>query len=130
MPVTNEVIPFFEPGHRLTAFATAGVTGKKFCAISASRQTNGDFSIGPPAAGGRIFGLVAYDAAMGQRTEVIRGRSMICPVTSTGAGIAAFAEVEVDATGAVLTKAAGVAVGYAVTACPATAAAEAQIALY
>lgn len=112
---TNICIPLFEEGDKLTAFATAAVTGKKFVALSGNRQANGDFSVAPPAAGGRVFGVAEYDAAIGARTGVLRERGCILPVTAAGA-IAAFAEVEVDATGAIITKAAGVAVGYAVNA--------------
>lgn len=130
MPVSNECIPFFEPGDRLTGYATAAVTGKRFVAISGDRQANGDISIAPPAAGGRVFGVATYDAAIGQRTTIIRKRGTVVPITSTGAGIAAFAEVEVDATGRVLTKAAGVAVGYVITAAAAVAGTEAQVSLY
>ncbi|MCA1782238.1 MAG: DUF2190 family protein [Intrasporangiaceae bacterium] len=58
---------------------------------------------------------------------IIRGPGFVVPVTAAGA-IAAFAEVEVDATGKVVTLATGVPVGFAVTAAADTE--DAQIALY
>lgn len=131
MAVLNNVCtPFKEPGWRLTSTPTANVTGKRFVAISGNKNANGTYSIAPPAAGGRVFGVAAHDQVIGKRVDVIRGpRGIIVPVTAPAAAIAAGAEVEVDATGGVIPKAAGVAVGYAVTA-SAGGGADAEISLY
>lgn len=128
MAIVNECIPYREPGARVTGTPTAPVTGKKFVAISGNLQADGTWSIAPPAAGGRVAGVATYDGAIGSKVPIIRGRGYVCPITSNAA-IAAGAEVEVDATGAVGPKGAGVAVGYAVTAC-AGAAQDARISLY
>ncbi|SKH28710.1 Uncharacterised protein [Mycobacteroides abscessus subsp. massiliense] len=69
--------------------------------------------------------MAAADAAVGQLVRVARGG--VVKVTATGA-IAAGAEVQVGANGTVTTKAAGIAVGYAVTGAADTF--DAQIALY
>lgn len=99
--IVNECIPFMEPGARPTAHATAAVTGKRFVAISGDRQADGTYSVAPPAAGGRVFGVASWDAAIGQKTVVIRGPGYIVPVRAAAA-ITAGAEVQVDATGAVV----------------------------
>jgi hypothetical protein len=68
-----------------------------------------------------------YDAAVGDLVGVARGNSRVTYVTA-GANIAAFAEVEVGTNGQAITKASGIAVGYAVTA--ATSGGDAEISLY
>ena len=72
-------------------------------------------------------GVAGNDAAVGGLVRVVRGASRVVRVTAAGA-IAAGAEVQVGAGGAVSTKAAGVAVGYAVTG--AADATDAEISLY
>lgn len=129
--MANDLVPFFDEGDQVTATATAAVTGKRFVALSGSLQADGTFSVAPPAAGGRVFGIAEQDAAVGRRVGVIRERGQIVPAT-TGAGaaaMAAFAEVQVDATGAIVPLAAGVAVGYLVTG-TAGAGADAMLSLY
>lgn len=110
----NECIPYKEPGAHITGTATAAVTGKRAVAISGDLQADGTASIAPPAAGGRILGVAAWDAAIGAQVTVIRTPGIILPMTS-GAAIAAGAQVQVDATGRVVPLAAGVAIGTAVT---------------
>lgn len=112
--MANECIPFKEPGARVTGQATAAVTGKRFLAITGNAQTDGTLSVAHAAAGARIVGVAAYDAAIGAKVGVIRGSKIVVPVTA-GAAIAAGSEVEVGATGQAITKAAGVAVGYVET---------------
>lgn len=114
--VANECIPVFEPANNLTVQASAGITGKKFVAISGNRQSDGTLTVAPPAAGGRVAGVSMYDVAVGKRGGIWRKRGMIVPVITGGASgaLAAFAEVQVDNTGAVIPLAAGVAVGYVV----------------
>lgn len=112
----NECIPYFEPGAQVTFQASAAVTGKKFVTISGNMQSDGTPTCGLPAAGGRVFGVAMYDVALGKRGGVWRRRGTILPVTSGGASgaMAANLEVQVDATGAVVPLAGGVAVGYLV----------------
>jgi hypothetical protein len=81
-----------------------------------------------PTAGGRVFGVVAHDCAISGKVLVYRGSGLILPV-SAAAAITAFQEVEVNATGQVVPKAAGIAVGYAVNG-SAGGGADAEIALY
>lgn len=126
--MADDCIPFYEPGSRLTGEATAAVVGKHFVAISGDRvEGENSISIAPPAAAGRVFGVAAWTAAAGERVTILRGSGFVVPVTAAAA-IAAFGEVEVDATGAVVPLAAGTAVGFAVTG--AADGEDAQIALY
>jgi hypothetical protein len=126
----NECIALYDPGRDITGHCTVAVIGKRCVMITANRQakTNlstpqvgaadptggGNYSVGPATAAGRIFGVAAYDAAIGEKVPVLRGK--VVPIKSAGA-IAAFAEVEVGAAGQVVTKAAGVAIGVALTGC-------------
>lgn len=114
--VNNECVPFFEDGDEITGYCSAGVTGKRFVAITGNMQADGSPTVGPPAAGGRVFGIAMYDQVAGKRVGIWRDRGLLVPATTGAASgaMAAFAEVQVDATGAVVPFAAGVAVGYLV----------------
>lgn len=124
--MANENYGVYEPGADITGHASAAVTGKRFLKISGNR-TDGNIAVAHADAAGRVAGVSKYDAASGQKVGVMRGNSRVVHVLASGA-IAAFAEVEVGANGVAVTKAAGIAVGYAVTA--AADGADAQISLY
>jgi hypothetical protein len=117
----------YDPGQTITGQATAAVTAKRFLAVSGSRAAGGNVSVAPATAAGRTCGVAGNDAAIGELVRVVRGNSRVVKVTASGA-IAAGAEVEVGAAGQAVTKAAGVAVGYAITA--AASGADAEISLY
>jgi hypothetical protein len=119
----NECIPYYEPGDRITGHAVVALTGKRFCDIDGNIQSGpglattaegGNVTIGKPTAAGRVFGVVSHDVAIGGKVTVLCDPGMVVPVETAGV-IAAFAEVEVDAEGRVVTKAAGVAVGFVLT---------------
>ncbi len=124
--MANECVPYFRPAANITGHATANVTGKRFVAVSNNLQTDGSISVAHAAAGAKAFGVVAYDAASGEKVGVLRA-GHIAPVTAGGT-IAAGAEVEVGSNGQAITLASGKAVGYAVTG--ATNGNDARIALY
>lgn len=124
--MANECISIYEPGRDITGRASAAVTGKRFLKISGNRSS-GNIAVAPADAAGRVCGVAKYDAASGDIVGVLRGKDRVVPVTA-GGNIAAFAEVEVGANGQAITKASGVAVGYAVTA--ATSGNDAEISLY
>lgn len=126
MSVTVPNPTVYSPGADVTAQATTPVVAQRFVAISGNR-VNGNVAVAPAAAAGRVFGVAATDAAVGQLVRVVRGASRVVRVTASGA-IAANAEVQVGANGTATTLAAGKAVGYAITG--AADAAEAQISLY
>jgi predicted RecA/RadA family phage recombinase len=110
----NVCLPFKEPGSRLTATATAAVTGKRFVAISGDRQDDGTYSVAPPDAGGRVYGVAEYDAPAGGKVGIIKWPGIELPVESAGA-IDAGAEVQVDGAGRVVTLAGGTPVGFTTT---------------
>ena len=116
----------YDPGTDITGKASAAVTGKRFLKISGNRS-DGNISVAHADAGGRVCGVSKYDAASGALVGVMRGSSRVVHVTAGGA-IAAFAEVEAGANGVAITKASGIAVGYAITA--ATSGGDAEISLY
>lgn len=124
--MANELIPFKEPGADVTGTTSVAVTGKRCLAITGNMQTDGTLTVAHAAAGGRICGVAKYDAASGKRVGIARGPKVV-PITA-GAAIAAFAEVEVGTNGQVVTKAAGVAIGYVETA--ATSGGDARVCLY
>src|SRR5690606_10186899 len=73
-------------GNRVTATATAAVTGKTFVKISDDLQTDGTLSVAPAGAGEAVFGVAAWDAAQGKQVTVYTLASgMIVPVTGSGA---------------------------------------------
>jgi len=125
----NECIPFYEAAYtqKLTVhFETAAAVGCRFVGPLKGRQSGpglaadplaagdgGNFKAdGTPAAGGQVGGVAMGDAAIGAKGGVIRGAGTILPVES-GAAIALNAELQVDASGRVITLAAGRAVGVA-----------------
>lgn len=126
--MANENVGVYEPGRDISGRATATIIGKRFLKISGNRSaTGGNIAVAPADAAGRSCGVSKYDAAVGEIVGVSRGNSRVTHVTAEGA-IAAFAEVEVGTAGKAKTKAAGVAVGYALTA--AADGADAEISLY
>jgi len=124
--VATENIGVYEPGQDVTGHASAAVTSRRFVKISGNR-TDGNVAVAHADAAGRVFGVAAFDAAIGKKVNVVRGNSRVTFVLA-GAAIAAFEEVEVGANGTAVPLAAGVAVGYAITA--AANAADAEISLY
>lgn len=124
--MANENVGVYEPGRDITGRASAAITGKRFLKISGNRSS-GNIAVAHADAAGRVCGVSKYDAASGDIVGVARGNSRVTLVTA-GGNIAAFAEVEVGSNGQAVTKASGVAVGYAVTA--ATSGADAEISLY
>jgi hypothetical protein len=124
--MANDNIGVYEPGQDLSGRCSAAVTGKRFLAITGNRA-NGNIAVAHATAAGRVCGVSKDDAASGDLVSIARGNSRVTVVTA-GANIAAFAEVEVGTAGQAITKASGVAVGYAVTA--ATSGGDAEISLY
>lgn len=124
--MANDNVGVYEPGRDISGRASAAVTGKRFLKISGNRAS-GNLAVAHADAAGRVCGVSKYDAASGDIVGIARGNSRVTFVTAA-ANIAAFAEVEVGANGQAITKASGVAVGYAVTA--ATSGGDAEVSLY
>jgi hypothetical protein len=131
--MTNECIPLKSAAYTrvITVHTVLAVTGKKFVGPISGRQSGGlsglaadplaandgsDYIVpGPAAAAGAVGGVAMWDQAAAGKVPIISGPGTVLPVTS-GAAIAAGAEVQVDATGAVVTFAAGIKVGRALSA--------------
>lgn len=114
MTTPNSSLPYYKPGDSVTGHVTSDVLGKHFVKISGNRSTDGNLSVAPPTAAGRVYGVAGFDAVAGTKVALHVGTGMIVPVVAAG-NISAFAEVEVDGTGAVVTIASGKAVGFVVT---------------
>ena len=121
--MANECIPLYRPGADITAVAGGAITGKTFVKVSAGLNP-GNAVTGTSAtlvtvvtntAAGKAFGVATYDAASGARLPIICGPGRVVPVTS-GAAVAAGAEVESDASGRAITLAAGKPLGMALSA--------------
>ena len=112
--MANECNPFYRPGTNLPCRAGVPLTGKKFVAATAAMdpQAGVNLTVGLPAAGGEVVGVAARNAVAGAVVNVISGRGKVLPVTA-GAAITFNQKLQVDATGAVVPLAAGVAVGVA-----------------
>lgn len=126
--MANENIGVYEPGADLTFQASAAVTGKRFLALTGNRETTDRNLVAAHAtAAGRICGVSKYNVASGGKGGMMRGNSRVVFVTAAAA-VTAFQEVEVGAAGQAVPRAAGVAVGYAVTG--AASGGDAEISLY
>ena len=115
----------YEPGHRITAIATAPVTERQFIAIAGNRDPGGNLAVAPAAAGARAFGVAGYTAAAGQLVHVARGG--VVRVIAGGA-ITAGDAIAVGANGTAVTAGSATVVGLAVTG--ATNGGVAEVALY
>jgi hypothetical protein len=93
--------------------ASAAVTGGRFVKISATVEaTDGNPVVAHAGAGEKVFGVAMHDAAIGAFVTVARPGDVM-PVTS-GAAVAAGAEVQSDANGKAITLAAGKSAGIAI----------------
>lgn len=127
----NELIPFYERADRLTGQASAAVTGKRLLAISGNRVSGpaipgspsvgasdptdgGNYQVAHAAAQGAAIGASTWDAAIGEKVDIIR-RGVV-PITAA-ANIVANARLEAGANGQVQTLTTGVCIGIAMTGC-------------
>jgi hypothetical protein len=133
----NECIAFFDAGADITATAEAAVSGKRFVVVSdpqpgpvlmglSTTSEGSNIVVSHAAAGGPALGVSSYDAGVGKKLYVLRGKKVV-PV-KTGAAVSAGAEVQSDATGQAIPLAAGKALGMAVD--DAASGADCPIALY
>lgn len=117
--MANESIPLFRPGQDISATASAAVTGKRFVAWTGGLLPLTSPKTLPTAAhataAGTVAGVSSYDAPSGSRFAIQRGSGLVATVTA-GGNFAALSEVEVGANGKAVVKAAGVAVGRALSA--------------
>jgi hypothetical protein len=112
---TNECIPFYEPGERITgSVITAQVTGKRFVKVAGSKANGLNVVIAPVTAGAtKPFGVAGADCAVGDTVVCYTGGYTV-PVTAGGT-VTAGQEVEIDSVGRVVTLASGRPVGLALS---------------
>lgn len=81
----NDLIPFKEDGERVTCTPSTAVVGKTCVTISADKNADGSYTIAPAAAGGKVFGIAAWDCPIGGKVTVVTTTSgHIVPVTTSG----------------------------------------------
>ncbi len=118
----NACIAFFDEGADITAVAEAAVIGKRFVQISDPQDgpalmgldtaaSGGNIKVSHATAAGAVLGVASYDAGIGSRLYVIRGKKVV-PVKTAG-NLTAGVEVEVGANGQAVVLASGKAVGIA-----------------
>jgi hypothetical protein len=96
MPL-NSMIPYFEPGDRVSATATAPVVGKTFVAISGNLASDLTLQAATCPANAKPFGVAEYNVATGQWFGIVRHG--ILPVTCGAGALTAGQEVMSDASG-------------------------------
>jgi len=116
-----EAVRFHKPGEDLSCRDAVGGLAARAVAIVGNR-TGGPalstdlqnvYNVGAPAAGGRILGVRSTDVAAGGLVNVMCDG--VVPIEAA-ANIAAFAEVEVNALGQIITRAAGIPIGFVMSA--------------
>lgn len=123
-PGTNDSIPYYTPGGTLTATCTIAVTGRRFVKISANKEAGpalntssagSNFQVAPATvAGSAPFGVAAYDGALNEKIPIFTDGYVT--EVEAGAAIVAGVELEIDASGRVITLATGKKVGMALSA--------------
>jgi hypothetical protein len=99
MPL-NAMIPYFEPGDRVTATCTATVVGKTLVVISGNLASDNTLQVATCGAGAKPLGAAEYNAASGQWVGVVRNG--ILPITCGAVALVAGVEVMSDANGNVV----------------------------
>lgn len=96
-------------GGPVTCHANAAITGARFVTIAAA-PTGGNPTVGPPAAGARVYGVAGRDAASGAKVPVYTDPGVHIEVEA-GATLTAGDIVESTVTGTAIVRATGVPAG-------------------
>lgn len=98
----------FRPGEPVTCHAAGALTGGRLVRVTAT-PNGGNPVVNVPAAGGRVFGVAAQDAASGSKVTVLRpgGITQI----EAGATVNPGDLVEANASGQVILRTTGIIVG-------------------
>lgn len=123
-----DMVPFYFPADTVTCETTAAVTGRRFVAISAARNADGNPKVAH-AAGADQFGVAARDIASGATGTVFTVGVL---EVEAGGAISAGAKVTVDSSGRAVaaTGATGATVAYCGKALDAAAAAGDRIPVF
>lgn len=111
----NECIPLYEPGKRITIVADGAISGRRAVKVNASKGQGfpgANLHVIQAVAANRPDGIALWDLALNEVGGMIRDG--VVPVDA-GATVTAGQEVEIDATGRVITLAAGKSIGKAWT---------------
>lgn len=109
---TNQAVPFFKPGHDVTGYLTAPLSGKRLVATTTGSRGSQPY-IAYPKDGGPVFGVLAYDGVAGDTITVFVGG--VVPIIA-GADVTAGTQVQAKADGTIVPLTDGVPVGYVVAA--------------
>lgn len=109
---TNPALPFHDEGNSITVQNNSGglIGGKRFVAVNGSGEFDDVTLVGLPAAGARVLGVSAYDAAAGAQFTCYTSPGIVMPVVA-GVAITAGAAIATDATGAAIIANAGTVTG-------------------
>jgi hypothetical protein len=122
----NAILPLFTPADDVTCAASAAIGAGKFVKISADMQASPILVVGTPltkgnlmvvalcVAGDKAFGVSKWDASGADEVLGVFTGNQIVPMTAGGT-VTAGQEVQSDASGNVITLAAGKANGIAVS---------------
>ncbi|MCW2685515.1 MAG: hypothetical protein JWR37_405 [Mycobacterium sp.] len=124
--LNNLDVHAYAPGRNITGEAFAPVVAKTFLGIAGDRTMAGSISVATATAGGRVFGVAAFDAAAGQLVGV--ARNGVVRVICGAAALAAGVDVQSDAAGKAVAVSSGKPAGYTIAA--AAVGAEALVALF
>lgn len=111
----NECIPLYEPGKRITVVADGAISGRRAVKVNASKGQGfpgANLHVIQAVAGDRPDGIAIWDLVLNEVGGMIRDG--VVPIDA-GATVTAGQEVQVDATGRVITLAAGKSIGKAWT---------------
>lgn len=111
----NECIPLYEPGKRITIVADGAISGRRCVKVNASKGQGfpgANLHVIQAVAGDRPDGVAIWDLVLNEVGAMIRDG--VLPIDA-GATVTAGQEVQVDATGRVITLAAGKSIGKAWT---------------
>lgn len=111
----NELQPLYEPGKRITIVADGAVSGRRAVKTNASKGMGfpgANLHVIQAVAGDRPDGIACWDLATTETGQMIRDG--VVPIDA-GATVTAGQEVQIDATGRVITLAAGKSIGKAWT---------------
>lgn len=114
--MSPDLIPYFEPGERVTFHNASGATieGKRLVSCSGPPQADGNYTFARTGAGAAADGGCLYDCPNGEKGGAICSPGAIVSLTS-GAAITAPTDLESDATGRVIPRTTGVKVGRALS---------------
>jgi hypothetical protein len=121
-----DCIPYYEGAYtqKLTVHTAAAVLGCRMSAPLGPYQAGGSPGLSTGGEGGNLTtagyataaaangGVFMYDAAIGKKVGVLRGKGTVAPIEASAA-ITENAEVEVSTTGRIVTFGSGVKVGRA-----------------